>query len=190
LKTTLNLWREFQGPNAAYVVDLFEQYERDPQLLDETTRAFFNRNQNVIRQMVADDGQVAADTAVTPHIDKIMAAVNLAQAIREFGHLAAQLDPLGGPPPGEPSLELSYHDLTEIDLRQLPASLIGVAIPENRAENGAESGTNALTAIEQLRHIYATTIGCDYDHLRSPDERRWLREMAETRHFRRRRPGR
>lgn len=105
-----------------------------------------------------------------------MAAVNLAQAIREYGHLAAQLDPLGSPPPGEPSLALSYHDLTEADLRQLPASLIGVP--------AAGNGADALTAVTQLRRIYATTIGYDYDHLRNHDERRWLRKMAETRHLR------
>ncbi|MEJ2748408.1 MAG: thiamine pyrophosphate-dependent enzyme, partial [Anaerolineae bacterium] len=173
---TLNLWREFPGPNAAYLLDLFGQYERDPRSLDEATQTFFQQHETAIRQMMAGDGQIAQATAVTLPTNKIMAAVNLAQAIREYGHLAAQLDPLGSPPPGEPSLELSYHDLSEADLRQLPASLIGTP--------GGDNGTNALTAVTQLRRIYSTTIGYDYDHLHDHDERRWLRQMAETRHFR------
>lgn len=38
-----NLWREFPGPNAAYLPGLFERYERDPDALDETTQDFFRR---------------------------------------------------------------------------------------------------------------------------------------------------
>ncbi len=173
---TLNLWREFPGPNVAYLLDLFGQYERDPQSLDEATQTFFQQHETALRQMMAGDGRMAVETAVPSSPSKIMAAVNLAQAIREYGHLAAQLDPLGSPPPGEPSLALSYHDLTEADLRELPASLIGTPVGDN--------GANAWTAVEHLRRIYSTTIGYDYDHLRNHEERRWLRQMAETRHFR------
>ena len=175
---TTNLWREFHGPNAAYLLDLFAQYEQNPQALDQNTQSFFRQHEQTLRQMMSGDGRIPAarQTAVSPATDKIMAAVNLAQAVREFGHLAAQLDPLGSPPPGEPSLDLSYHSLTEADLRQLPASIIGGPV--------TASAQNALAAIEQLRAIYSTTIGYDYDHLRNHEERRWLRQMAESRHFR------
>ncbi len=172
----MNFWREFHGPNAAYLLTLFEQYETNPQSVDAATRAYFQKYKDELQQVTTAYGHGQAATAVAPHTDKIMAAVNLAQAIREFGHLAAQLDPLGSLPPGEPSLELGSHNLTEADLRQLPASLIGGPV--------AKDNNNAYTAIEQLRHIYATTIGYDYDHLRNHDERHWLREMAETYHFR------
>ncbi len=173
-----NYWREFPGPNAAYLLDLFEQYQREPESLDEATRAFFRHNEGRLRQMLAADGQEAAISApaVTPEAGKIMAAVSLAQAIREYGHLAAQLDPLGTTPPGDPSLEPGYHNLAEADLAQLPASLIGGPAAEGR--------DNAQEAIEGLRRIYSKTIGYDYDHLRDFEERSWLREMAETRHFR------
>lgn len=173
---TKNFWREFHGPNAAYLLKLFERFEQDPQSVDEATRAYFREYKHDLQQVLKADGDVRVETAVVPRVDKIMAAVNLAQAIREFGHLEAQLDPLGTPPPGEPSLELGYYELTESDLRQLPADLIGGPVAEN--------GSDALVAIERLRRIYSTTIGYDYDHLRNHDERRWLREMAETRHFR------
>ena len=55
-----------------------------------------------------------------------MGAINLAGTIREYGHLAAQIDPLGlYNPPGDPTLELAYYGITEADLQQLPASLVG-----------------------------------------------------------------
>ena len=31
----------FYGPNAGYVVELHERYQRDPNAVDSTTRAFF-----------------------------------------------------------------------------------------------------------------------------------------------------
>lgn len=144
-------------------------------------RTFFQQYGADIQQMIAGNGRGAvpaaiASTAVSPDSHKIMGAVNLAQAIREFGHLAAQLDPLGTAPPGEPSLEPGYHNLTEADLRRLPASLIGGPV--------AAASQSALEAIHQLRHIYSSTSGYDYDHLRDHEERRWLREMAESGHFR------
>jgi 2-oxoglutarate dehydrogenase E1 component len=46
-------------------------------------------------------------------------AVNLAQSIRKYGHLAARLDPLESPPVGDPSLQAATHGLTEDDLRAL-----------------------------------------------------------------------
>lgn len=176
-----NFWREFHGPNAAYLLAMFEAYQADPQSVDEVMRSYFRTYENELGQLISKNGAKQAATAVSPspqvaNSEKIMAAVNLAQAIREFGHLAARLDPLGPPPPGEPSLAPDYYQLTEEDLRQLPANLIGGPVGQTAA--------NALTAVNQLHDIYASTIGYDYDHLRNHDERSWLREMAETRHFR------
>src|SRR5712691_12074448 len=33
---------EFYGPNAGYVLELYERYQRDPQSVDEHTRALFD----------------------------------------------------------------------------------------------------------------------------------------------------
>ena len=37
-----NLWEEFTGPNAAYVLELYERYRQDPGSVDAQTRAFFD----------------------------------------------------------------------------------------------------------------------------------------------------
>jgi len=169
-------WRQFPGPNAGYLLELFERFERKPESLDEKSIAFFRQNEADFRQFLAENGHETASPATGANADKIVSVVKLGQAIREYGHLEAQLDPLGTPYPGEPSLEPAYHNLTEADLHQLPASLIGGPVTPD--------GTDALTAIERLRRIYSMTIGYDYDHLRNHDERCWLREMAETRHYR------
>lgn len=167
----MNIWEDFHGPNAGYVLELYEQYKQNPSSVDPSTRAYFDRWTPPI------DG-VAIGVAPTPAlgIDKIVGVVNLAQAIRKHGHLSAKLDPLGSPPPGDPLLDPKAHGLTEEDLRQLPASLIGGPI--------AERAANALEAIEALYKVYSSTIGYDYGHVYVPEEREWLRHAAESGIFR------
>ncbi len=173
-----SLAHHFPGPNLAYLLALYERYQEEPDSLDEATQDYLRQHRETIGDLMrlpSDNGQIAAAPQTT-EIGKITAAVNLAQAIRGYGHLAAELDPLGAPPPGDPSLDLAYYGLTEADLRRLPAGLIGDPL--------AAGAGNALDAAERLRQIYSTTVGFDYAHLRDHQERAWLREMVETRHFR------
>ena len=72
-----------------------------------------------------------------------VSAVNLAQSIRRYGHLAAQLDPLGTKPIGDPTLQPERHGLTEDDLRRIPATL--VSSPLDRAV-GEHAGTRGRPA--------------------------------------------
>ena len=163
----MNLWRDFHGPNAGYMLELYERYRQNPDSVDAATRASFASWTPTV------DG---APAVAAPAAGKIVGAVTLAQAIRTYGHLAAQLDPLGSPPPGDPSLEPTTHGVTEEDLRRLPASLIDGPFVERVA--------NALEAIQALRAIYSSTTGYDYGHIRVPEEREWLRLAAESGRFR------
>ena len=169
----MDFWREFHGPNAGYVLDLYDRYKNDPASVDATIRAAFDQ-----WPPPADDTGIAPCTQASGlETEKVMGAVNLATAIREYGHLAARIDPLDlANPPGDPSLHPSAHGVTDDELRGLPASLIGGQLVAGAA--------NALEAIGRLRDIYSSTIGYDYDHMRLPDERAWLREAAESRRFR------
>ncbi|MBK9751636.1 MAG: 2-oxoglutarate dehydrogenase E1 component [Chloroflexi bacterium] len=163
-------WNPFSGVNAAYVFELYERYLHDPASVDAATRAFFERWTPPEPAPNASEA-AAAPVMVTPDVAKVAAVVKYAQAIREYGHLAAQLDPLGSQPLGDPSLDMSSYGLTEDDLRRLPASLVGGVLASAR---------NALDATELLRAIYAGSIGYDFDHIRRPEEREWLREAIES----------
>ncbi|MCG3208987.1 MAG: 2-oxoglutarate dehydrogenase E1 component [Anaerolineae bacterium] len=169
----MNPLKDFHGPNAAYILELYEQYQQNPNAVDAATRAYFEQwtpPANGQPALAVSAPEIGVDPAA------IMGAVNLGQAIREYGHLAARLDPLGTPPPGDPALAEDYHGLTADLLRQLPASVIGGP--------AAARAANALEAVTALRRIYSTTIGYDYDHIREPAERQWLRHAAESRQFR------
>jgi len=161
----MSFWSQFHGPNAAYAAELYEKYQIDPNSVDPETRAIFDK------LTPPSDGGTSR-TAAPADVDKIVATVNLAQAIREHGHHAAQLDPLGASPKGDPALELETYGLSEEDLERLPANLIGGPI--------AEGANNALEAIDSLRVVYSSQTGHDYDHVRNPEERAWLRQAAES----------
>src|SRR5512146_643119 len=104
----MNLWDEFFGPNAGYVVELYERYQQDPASVDATSRAFFDQNPPppaVLAGLFSAPPATAA-SAAGPDPVKLAAAISLAQFIRWIGHWAAQLDPLGSPPPDDPALHL------------------------------------------------------------------------------------
>ena len=106
-----------------------------------------------------------------------IAAFNLAESIRRFGHLAARLDPLGiNEPIGDPSLTPESHGLTTRRSARLPASIVGGA--------AAEGAGNALRPSRSCASIYCATTGHDYNHVFVPEERVWLRNAVETGQFR------
>ncbi len=173
-------WSDFHGPNAGYILELYERYQRDPTTVDPATRTFFQGWTPPESLALATNGATDAASTTSPTTGlggadmlTIVGVANLAQSIREYGHLAAQLDPLGGTPPGEPSLALDYHGLTESDLHCLPASLVGGPV--------AERTSTAWEAIAELRRLYSgLRAGYDFDHLRILAVRAWLRNAVES----------
>jgi 2-oxoglutarate dehydrogenase E1 component len=162
-------WQEFSGLNRGYVLELYERYRRDPSSVDPATRTLFDS-----WAPPAEDATTVGQ--VECPLQKVVGAVYLAQSIRRYGHLAAQLDPLGTRPVGDPSLLPETHGVTDEDLRSLPGSLV--------AEPAVEGAATALDAIEVLRRVYCSTTGYDFAHIFVPEERAWLRQAAEFGRFR------
>ena len=160
---------QFPGVNAGYVLELFERYQQNPASVDAATRQVFEA------WTPTESAGPAAASGGPASLAAIVGAANLAESIRRYGHLGAQLDPLGSPPPGDPSLSEASHGVTESDLRRLPASLVGGA--------AAEASTTAFEAIERLRRVYCTTTGFDFAQVFVPHEREWLRHAAESERF-------
>src|SRR5690349_6245848 len=113
----------------------------------------------------------ATATVATPHptasvatrdthdVVKVVLAARMARSIREFGHLAAKIDPLGSAPPGDPMLDPATHGLTDADLEALPAAIVW-------PNAGPEAGS-CRDALDQLRAIYCGGIGYDFDHVQN-----------------------
>ncbi len=160
----------FNGPNMGYILELYEQYLHAPDTLDDTTRRFFQHWSPSTNGVFVP----AMPTADAVDMQKIVGAANYAQSIRQFGHLEANIDPLGIERQEDPDLHPEAHGITDADLQQLPASFVG--------EHFAHYD-NALDAIDALKQIYTSTSGFDNGHIHDADERQWLREAIESRHF-------
>jgi 2-oxoglutarate dehydrogenase E1 component len=163
-------WEGFSGINRGYVLELYERFRRDPGSVDPETRNLFER-----WTPPADEDIPAASGAEVP-APMAVAAVNLAQSIRRYGHLAAQLDPLGSRPIGDPTLLPERHGLTDDDLRRVPATLVSSPLTGDAA--------NMQELVAAFRRVYCSTTGHDYSHVFVPDERDWLRNAVEAGRFR------
>ncbi|HEX6268899.1 MAG TPA: 2-oxoglutarate dehydrogenase E1 component [Anaerolineales bacterium] len=162
----MSLEQEFHGPNFGYILELYERYREDPDAVDEATRKLFE-----------GWSPPGAEPALpqTRDLRSLTGAANLAQAIRLYGYLSANLDPLHDAPAENPLLTLEFYNLQNEDLRQLPADVLNLPGREHE---------NAYQAIESLKSIYCGTIGYDYGHIRIPEERDWLYQAAETGRYR------
>src|SRR2546423_506096 len=146
--------------NAAYIAEAYEAYRRDPSSVDESWRQFFR----TAEALAGIAGGAPADDRL---LRKTAGAAELVDAIRQYGHLAVQLDPLGTPPPGGPELTPEFHGITEGDLGDVPASALGF-----------DQGT-AADVVQRLRQVYCSTIAIEFAHLGSEEERTWFQQGME-----------
>ncbi|HEX9279596.1 MAG TPA: multifunctional oxoglutarate decarboxylase/oxoglutarate dehydrogenase thiamine pyrophosphate-binding subunit/dihydrolipoyllysine-residue succinyltransferase subunit [Gemmatimonadales bacterium] len=108
-----------------------------------------------------------------PHPDdvrSVAAAMALVRAHRNFGHLAARLDPLGSEPPGDPALEPGPLGLTPEIMARIPAEVLRIYVP----------GATLAEALPALRATYCGTISYEVEHIGSHVERVWLRQVIES----------
>jgi len=170
---------QFYGPNLGYVLELYERFREDPASIDEETRAFFERFGPPQEEAPAANGHaagVAGEATAGVDVEKVVGATKWVRHIRDFGHMAARLDPLGSEPPGDPTLDPGFYRVSEEDLEGLPPELIVGGPIGERAQNGRE-------AADELRRVYCETTGYDFGHVHNPDERFWLREAVESKRF-------
>jgi 2-oxoglutarate dehydrogenase E1 component len=171
---------QFYGPNLGYVLELYERYREDPDSVDEGTRRFFE-SWSPPRTNGSNGSAAAVTGDIELDVEKAVGASKHVRHIRDFGHRAAKLDPLGSEPPGDPTLDPEFYRITDEDLDHLPPLIIGGPI--------AEKSQTAREAVEELRNLYCHTTGYDFGHVHDPDERFWLREAVESGRFYKRMEG-
>ncbi|MDB4893095.1 MAG: 2-oxoglutarate dehydrogenase, subunit, partial [Gemmatimonadetes bacterium] len=129
--------------NDGYIAEMYEAYRRDPSSVDESWRQYFRTAESLA-------GIVSGAPIDERMLRKAAAAAALVEAIREYGHLAVQLDPLGTSPPGAPELTPEFHGITEDELAHVPASALGNF-----------EGT-AADVVQRMRDVYCSTIGLEF----------------------------
>jgi 2-oxoglutarate dehydrogenase E1 component len=151
--------------NDGVFAEQFERFRQDPASVDETWRQYFR----IAESLFGGERAAVAETTkgVGYDIDflkKVASAAALQQAIRQYGHLAVQIDPLGDPPSGAVELTPEFHGLTEADLAAIP----GAALGDDRYDTAAD-------AIKRKRDVYSGRIGLEVWHIEVDEEREWFR---------------
>ncbi|WP_191565539.1 2-oxoglutarate dehydrogenase E1 component [Metabacillus idriensis] len=166
---------DFHGPNLGYVLELFDQYQQNPESVDEELREMFDGWDAPPQVQVSNEtsaGEVSSVQNVTSaeKMKKIAYAVKLADDIRTYGHLNASIYPFENPK--KEFLQLKDYGLTEADLEEIPASILCADAPEN-VKNG-------LQAIQYLKEVYTKTIAFEFSHVHRFEEKYWLKKMVES----------
>jgi 2-oxoglutarate dehydrogenase E1 component len=159
--------------NDGYITEAYEAYRRDPASVDESWRQFFRFAESLsgaatLEAPTADGAAVSVGRVDAQLLRKVAAAAKLVDAIRNFGHLAVPLDPLGTPPGGTPELTPEFHGLSEDDLKRIPGDALDMG------------GGTAADVVASLRDFYSSRIGFEIAHLGNVEEREWLREIIES----------
>ncbi|WP_438482395.1 2-oxoglutarate dehydrogenase E1 component [Oleiharenicola lentus] len=154
--------------NAGVIEEYHQRWLDNPDSVDPTWRAFFQGF------TLGNNGQsvAVAATAGAPVVDSLKQAHvhYLINAYRAIGHTQSHLDPLSGPPPASPKLELSQFALSDADL-------------DTVFDTGTYLGGGQMKLrdiVAALKETYCGHVGVEYAHIQDQDARRWLQERIES----------
>lgn len=174
------------GGNAGYLELLYEHFLNDPQSVPEEWREYFadlprvngteapdivhsdvrHKFQNLARSNRAS--RMLAGNVEQLH--KQTHVLDLIAAYRSYGHMKANLDPLGlAERPVIASLELNHHNLAPADM-------------ETVFDTGSFLGHRkaSLREIHQkLEQTYCGTIGVEYMHITDTEQTTWIQQRLE-----------
>ncbi|MBI2815197.1 MAG: 2-oxoglutarate dehydrogenase E1 component [Opitutae bacterium] len=152
--------------NAGVIEEYHQRWLDDPDSVDPTWRAFFQGF------TLGSNGQPPAGAPAGAVVDSTRQSgvYYLINAYRAIGHIQAHLDPLSGPPPASPKLQLKQFRLDESDLE--------TAFDIGNSFSGGQMKLRELIAL--LEQTYCGDVGVEYAHIQDQDARRWLQERIES----------
>jgi 2-oxoglutarate dehydrogenase E1 component len=163
--------------NAAFVEEMFLKYRENPMSVSEGWRAYFEGFhegfETAVRLKPEEHNgnghalSTASQQAASP--DQMVfeqRCAELVQAYCSFGHLQANLNPLGMEPAAHPALSLESYGFSQSDLSRITAA-------GNRL-NLAPLPLGELLA--ELTRRFCSTVGVEFEHIANPAERKFLYE--------------
>lgn len=165
-------WSAFSGPNLGYVMEQYDLFLQSPEEVDSDLVSLF---QQYGAPSIVTSSQTAVNDAssavASNNFDKVIRAIQLADAIRTHGHLAANIYPLNDGIKNESKIDVKTYNLTEQDLMEVPVSFL-ISNPPANISNG-------LQAINHLKAVYTNNIAFEFGHIVNSEERSWLQERIE-----------
>ncbi|WDD97578.1 2-oxoglutarate dehydrogenase E1 component [Thalassomonas actiniarum] len=185
---TMKAWLEsshLSGGNTAYIEELYESYLDNSQSVSEQWREIFQElpkiegadveyRHSAIRDEFRELAkQPSRQVVVSSGADaKQVKVLQLINAFRFRGHQNANLDPLGlWLRDKVRDLQLSHHDLSENDFDK----------DFNIGSFAAGQESMKLGDLHKaLKKTYCGSIGAEYMHITSTEEKRWLQQRLES----------
>jgi 2-oxoglutarate dehydrogenase E1 component len=184
------------GANATFVEELYELFLEDPLKVPAEWRTYFQNIAQAPGPMGRDvaHGPVLAEFAARAKAPRVGTAPTSAsaeaaakqgyvsrmvQVYANRGHLVARIDPLGMMQREKPKvLELGYFGLGDADLdTEFFTGSKTEAIPTRM---------KLRDMLTQLKYMYCDTIGAEFAHVSSSEERLWLQQTYQDRRLRHR----
>ena len=158
--------------NAEYIEQVFQQYKKDPNSVEEVWKAYFSGfEMGAARTDLPTVFCAGKDGDVDPEFRA--GIFDLVHTYRELGHYSAVLDPLGLNKRGEhPMLDLSNFNLKTTDLSR----------NVGRGGFGGPTDGSLRDLIEKLRFTYCNTIGIEFTGIADKVQRDWLQDRVEQTH--------
>jgi 2-oxoglutarate dehydrogenase E1 component len=151
--------------NPEYVDALYRQFLRDPKSVDEHWALFF-AGFEVGR---GNGSPTARLTPEAPTTHRNLGVFDLIHSYREFGHLIANLDPLGHSQTHHPFLDLAEFGFTDGDLDR----------PVGRSNFRGHPPTTIRELVALLHRTYCETFAVEYMDIADKVQRDWLKERIE-----------
>ncbi|HLS08320.1 2-oxoglutarate dehydrogenase E1 component [Lentibacillus sp.] len=173
-ETHERFWGRFHGPNMGYIEEQYELYKENRDAVDPSLIELFDKHGAPDRTKFSKGSSLPASEEVSSvgDIKKLTSAMRLVEAIRRFGHLEADIYPVGRVNRETKLVDPDTYGLSEEDLRNIPATLLWEQAPDS-VEDGFE-------VIRELKKLYSGTIAFEYDHVNNDDERSWLLDYIES----------
>lgn len=182
------------GPNAGFITELYQLFREDPSLVSPEWASFFAANQQYISNgchPAPQTPQDASDSKATTS-DRSFGAYKMQvtseraiNAFRSWGHLNAKLSPItaGGMAPQVVN-ELNFSSyLSEIESKTELGSAPSAMTPSAITLGAITLGSMPIRSLDELLNtlssIYCGSVGYEFEHIPSLDERNWLRERIE-----------
>ncbi|QHE51177.1 2-oxoglutarate dehydrogenase E1 component [Pontibacillus sp. HMF3514] len=167
-----NIWEQFHGPNMGYIEEQYDLYLDDPAKVDPSLKDVFDQY-GAPDWMDAQGGGTSVQGPSAGDIQKVTSAMKLVEAIRRYGHMEADIYPVGQKDERySPTLDLKTYGLSEKDLESIPAKWIWSKAP-NHISNG-------LQVVETLKKRYSGKVSFEVDHVNNDQEREWLQNTIEN----------
>ncbi len=180
------------GQSAAYIEKLYEDYLRDPTLIPEAWRSYFDTlptvettigpdtpHSEVVQhferlgrnRLKARPEKVATQIS-NAHETQQMRVQDLVAAYRHRGHKRANIDPLGMMErPTMPVLDLAYHNLSLANLDE---------IYQTGTFHYGDGAAKLRDLVQALESTYCGSIGAEYMHIVDAREQLWVQQRLES----------